>query len=590
MSIINQVSPGFQINEIEVNSVVPGVSTSTGAFVGQFAWGPCDTPIKISDEGGLVRIFGAPSANVSESFIGTSFFSAANFLSYADSLYNVRTVNAATAVNASVSGNTAILIKNENSFANTYLNVNNNNQYGAFIAKYPGKYGNSLTVSVCANNQLFSSWAYSKYFPSAPNTSSYITSTLGRNNVYDEMHVIVIDTLGQFTGTANTVLEIWPFLSKAYDAVDFNGNSSYYKNFLMNNSNYIYAIDPVDYANTALVSNPWGAISTDVTSYPSPNFNYTAPLINGVNGSIPTDGELEFNWTKLVNRQVYPYSLAFVGGASANVASYVLNNVILSQVGGVSQEVKSAIVFASPRLSDVVYSSGNELNNIINNFLPALNSSSSYLVLDNNWKYQYDKYSNIYRWIPLNADIAGLCAYTDSVAGPWYSPAGVNRGNIKNVIKLAWNASKADRDTLYSNGINPVISLQGQGTVLFGDKTALVRPSVFDRIGVRRLFCTIEQAIEQASINEMFEFNDSFSRASFVTMVEPYLRTVKGGRGIQNFKVVCDDTNNTDAVVAANGFVGDIFILPNNSINYIQLNFYGTKSSVTFNYITGQTS
>lgn len=580
MSIINQVSPGFQVNEIEVNSVVAGVSTSIGAFVGQFGWGPCDTPMLISDEGGLVRTFGAPTANSSESFIGTSFFSAANFLAYSNGLYNVRTVNANTAINASVSG-LSLLVKNESVFANAYLNVNNNNTYGPFAAKYPGKYGNSLSVSICANTQQFSSWNYAKYFSSAPNTSNYITNTLGRNNVSDEMHVIVIDTLGQFTGTANSVLEIWPFLSKAYDATDVNGNSSYYKNFLMNNSNYIYATDPVDYANTASGNTSWGLLSTDVTTYYSP-FNYTAQLNGGVNGSAPNDGELESNWSRLNNRQVYNYSLAFTGAASANVTNYVLSNIILSG------DVRSAVLFASPRQSDVVFNSGNELNNITNNFLPALNSVSSYLIVDNNWKYQYDKYSNIYRWIPLNADIAGLCAYTDSVTGPWFSPAGVNRGNIKNVTKLAWNATKSDRDILYANGINPVISLQGQGTVLFGDKTSLTRPSVFDRIGVRRLFCTIEQAIENASINQMFEFNDAFSQASFIALIEPYLRTVQGGRGIANFKVVCDNTNNTPSIVAANGFVADIFILPNNSINYIQLNFYGTKSSTVFNYITGQ--
>ena len=580
MSIINQVSPGFQVNEIEVNSVVAGVSTSIGAFVGQFGWGPCDTPILVTDEGGLVRTFGAPTANVTESFIGTSFFSAANFLSYSNGLYNVRTVSANTAGNATVNA-ASILIKNESVFANVYLNVNNNNTYGAFAAKYPGKYGNSLSVSVCANTQQFSGWNYAKYFSSAPNTSSYITSTLGRSGVNDELHVIVIDTLGQFTGTANTILEIWPFLSKAYDAIDVNGNSSYYKNFLMNNSNYIYALDPVDYANTATGNTAWGLISTDVTSFATP-LNYTTTLSGGANGTVPNDGELENNWAKLINRQIYNYSLAFTGASSPTVTNYVLNNIILSG------DVRSTVLFASPRYSDVVFNSGSELNTVINSFLPALNSTSSYLILDNNWKYQYDRYSNIYRWIPLNADTAGLCAYTDSVSGPWYSPAGVNRGNVKNVTKLAWNAAKADRDVLYSNGINPVISLQGQGTVLFGDKTSLTRPSVFDRIGVRRMFCTIEQAIENASINQMFEFNDAFSQASFVSLIEPYLRTVQGGRGIANFKVVCDNTNNTPSIVAANGFVADIFILPNNSINYIQLNFYGTKSSTVFNYITGQ--
>lgn len=583
MSIFNQVSPGIQVSEFSIPSSVPGVSTSTGAFVGQFSWGPADIPTLIPDQNTLVNTFGQPTANSSEFFIGTSFFSAFNFLAYANSLWNVRTVNANTAFNAASSSNASnLLIKNINSFEKTYLNASANNSFGPFAAKYPGSLGNSITVSVCANTSQFSSWAYANYFSSAPATSDYVSGTPGKSNASDEMHIIVIDSLGQFTGTANSVLEVWPFISKAYDGTDINGNSSYYKDVLMRSSNYIYAIDPVDYANTSTGNTAWGLTSLAVTKFASPS-NYTVQLTNGSNGITPTDGELETNWSLFNNRQQYDYSLAFTGAASANVTNYVLNNVITNPIN----DVQSAILFASPRYSDVVNTPGNELNNIITQFLPTLNTSSSYLVLDDNWKYQFDNYTNTFRWIPLNADIAGLCAYTDQVAGPWYSPAGVNRGNIKNVTKLAWNSSKAARNTLYPLGVNSAISITGQGTVLFGDKTALSRPSVWDRIGVRRLFCTIEKAIDQASIAEMFEFNDSFTQASFVNMVEPYLRQVQGSRGIADFKIVCDSSNNTDAVVSNNGFVADIYVLPNNSINYIQLNFYGTKSSSAFNYMVG---
>jgi phage tail sheath protein FI len=213
--------------------------------------------------------------------------------------------------------------------------------------------------------------------------------------------------------------------------------------------------------------------------------------------------------------------------------------------------------------------------------------SSSYVVADSGWKYQFDKYNNVYRWIPLNADIAGLCVYTDSVRDPWYSPAGFARGAIKNAIKLAWNPAKTYRDTLYAAGVNPVVSFPGQGTVLYGDKTLQNKPSAFDRINVRRLFLSIENAISTAAKFSLFEFNDSFTQAQFVALITPYLRDIQGRRGITDFKVVCDSTNNTPSVVDANQFVGDIYIKPSRSINYIQLNFVAVGTGVDFKTIVG---
>jgi len=230
--------------------------------------------------------------------------------------------------------------------------------------------------------------------------------------------------------------------------------------------------------------------------------------------------------------------------------------------------------------------SGNETTNI-QSWLTALGRSSSYVVADSGWKYQYDRYNNVYRWIPLNGDIAGLCVYTDSIKDPWFSPAGFNRGAIKNCIKLAWNPTKTYRDTLYAAGVNPVVTFPGQGTVLFGDKTLQSKPSAFDRINVRRLFITLEKSIAKAAQYSLFELNDEFTRAQFISLVTPFLRDIQGRRGITDFKVVCDSTNNTSNVIDSNQFVGDIYIKPARSINFIQLNFVAVGTGVDFNTIVG---
>jgi phage tail sheath protein FI len=211
--------------------------------------------------------------------------------------------------------------------------------------------------------------------------------------------------------------------------------------------------------------------------------------------------------------------------------------------------------------------------------------SSSYVVYDSGFKYQYDRYNDVYRWVPLNGDVAGLCARTDYTDDPWFSPAGFNRGQVKNVVRLGYNPRKADRDTLYVNGINPVVSFPGQGVVLYGDKTGLDKPSAFDRINVRRLFITLEKAISTSAKYQLFEFNDSFTRANFRNQVEPFLRDVKGRRGITDFKVVVDETNNTPEVIDTNRFVASIFIKPARSINFVQLDFVATRTGASFEEI-----
>jgi len=266
------------------------------------------------------------------------------------------------------------------------------------------------------------------------------------------------------------------------------------------------------------------------------------------------------------------------GAASQTVSEYIVDNIVESR--------KDCVAFISPEMSDVVNQSGSEVTNITS--YRDMFNSSSYAVMDSNWKYQFDKFNNVYRWVPMNGDIAGLCVRTDFERDPWYSPAGFNRGQIKNVTKLAWNPSKTDRDELYKKGVNPIVSFPGEGTVLYGDKTLLARPSAFDRINVRRLFIVLEKAIARAAKYSLFEFNDEFTRAQFISLVEPYLRDVQGRRGIYQYRVVCDQTNNTPEVIDRNEFIGDIYIKPARSINFIQLNFVAVRTGVAFDEIVGK--
>jgi len=576
MALFNALSPGVTVREIDLTLIIPGVATSIGAYVPTAVWGPVEDIRLIDTETTYVNTYGKPDSN---SYI--SFYTATNFLAYTNALYvsracgaNARNSMANTHANA-----TTILIKNETAFENTYLYATTANAYGSFVARYPGKLGDILKVSVCANYNNFSTWAYNKYFDNPPGTSTYVSDRGGAN---DELHLVVVDTTGKISGTANTVIEKFAYLSKASDAVGIDGTSSYYKQKIFHDSQYIYAMDPVDYANT---SSTWGTESFNKTfANPSSIFEYT---LAGGKDEVPTNSNLFTNWDLFKDKDTYDISLVLTGNSDANTQQYLIDNLVDSNINGI-QGRKDSVVFLSPRQGDVVAQSGQEATNIVNNYLAALNRSSSYAVVDSGWKYQFDKYNNLYRWIPLNADLAGLCARTDLTNAPWYSPAGFNRGQIKNIVKLAWSPTQTYRDLLYVNGVNPVVSFKGEGPVLFGDKTLQAKPSAFDRINVRRLFIVLEKAISKAAKYSLFEFNDQFTRSQFVSLVEPFLREVKAGRGIYDFKVVCDESNNTGVVIDSNQFVGDIYIKPAKSINYILLNFVAVKSSVDFNTVIGQ--
>jgi hypothetical protein len=464
------------------------------------------------------------------------------------------------------------------------------------MARYPGALGNSITVSVIdagSTTAQFNAWnialyniagsnyanvALSGFFNGLPGTS-YNTSQVGGAN--DQIHIAVVDTGGLISGTKGTVLETFPYLSKASDSVDSSGQSNYYKNAIFNNSRYVYAVDPVNYSAT---SGTWGKTSAN-TNFTTLSGTYTLPLSNGIDVAVGTND--------IVNAMNYFADTAQTSISLLMTGPYT-NTAVQTAAINIAATRKDCVAFVSPPQSAVVNNVGSEQTSVVS-WMSGLSSLSggptgSYAIADSGWKYMFDRYNNAYRWVPLNGDIAGLCVYTDTNNAPWYSPAGYTRGQIKNVIKLAWNPPQAGRDALYQVAVNPVVSFPGQGTVLFGDKTMQTQPSAFDRINVRRLFIVLEQAIAKAAQYSLFEFNDGFTQAQFVALVTPFLRQVQAQRGITNFQVVCDSTNNTPAVVNANQFVGDIYIQPARSVNFIQLNFVAVGTGVTFSTITNTTA
>lgn len=567
-----QISPGVSVSEVDLTTVVPSVSTTAGAFVGDFQWGPAEKRTLVTSESELVSKFGEPSANVASNSgvanTGVSFFSAANFLAYGNNLQVVRAVNTST-IN-STSGNTAILLKSEDSYDSGFTA---NAYHGTFGARYPGSLGNSLKVSVCTANATngFAGWTYKSNFAGAPSTTPYVASYGGSN---DQIHIAVIDEDGLFTGTKDAVLEVFAYASQAPDAQYDDGTPAYWKTVIRNNSKYIYALN-----NTAAFS-----ANTDSTAAEHSGTIYTPAFGNtsySLSNGISTNAiasNIQSGLDLFANKDEVDISLIVTGdGFDVATQNYATN---------IAKTRMDCVAFVSPFHGSVVGQVASTATTNVTDWAASL-SGTSYAFADSGWKYQYDKYNNMYRWIPLNGDMAGLCVRTDDNTDPWFSPAGYSRGAVKNVVKLAWNPNQAQRDAIYSAAVNPVVSLPGQGTLLFGDKTLTTQPSAFNRINVRRLFIILEKAISNASKFSLFELNDEFTRAQFVALVEPFLRDVKGRRGIYDFRVVCDNSNNTPAVIDSNRFVGDIYIKPSRSINFIQLNFIAVRSGVSFSEIVG---
>lgn len=684
-----QISPGINVSEIDLTTVVPPVATTVGAFAGVFRWGPLDQRVLVTSENDLVNKFGKPTSINPE-----TWFTAANFLSYSNALYVSR------------AGNTAVMfsaIANSTAFAaNAAHTVKNVDDYGTkvgafdpaveYVARCPGALGNSLKISVCDSANQYSSdinlraattntsfnsantkitlsvgsntatvtlansaalsgdtpvpfantvaamfnvgdyinvgnssigrqalkitgvssvavvntagtntgtatftlslaqplklstdvasntvsrfWEYYNQVDTAPGRSSFVAAN-GNTAANDELHLVVVDEDGMFTGSPGTVLEVFKGLSRATDAKLSDGSSNYYKNVINDRSNYVWWAS--DRANAPSATAMLVASSTNVTPL-------SLSFQGGVDGDETTTpfADIARAYDLFVSPEDVDIALVLTGSARGGTNGEQLPNYLIDNIAEVR---KDCVVFVSPQAADVVNQALDATQNVVD-FRNSVRSSS-FAVMDSGYKYQYDKYNDIYRYVPLNGDIAGLCVRTDNQRDPWFSPAGTSRGQIRNIIKLAFNPNGAQRDVLYKNGINPVITQPGQGAILYGDKTLLAKPSAFDRINVRRLFIVLEKAVSQAAKSFLFEFNDEFTRTQFRNLVEPFLRDVQGRRGIYDFKVVCDETNNTPEVVDANRFVGDIYVKPAKSVNYIQLNFVAVRSGIEFSEIVG---
>lgn len=632
-----QQSPGLEIKEKDASAVTVGLSSTIGATVGEFNWGPVDSPQLVTDELNLVATYGKPTNETN-----TSFLSAANFLTYTNSCW-VNRVAGPLARNATASG-TGLLVKNYSDYENIVLT--NTTASGEFVSRYPGVLGSGLKVSI-ADAGTYATWEYRDLFSGAPGTSEFAAA---RNGVNDELHMVVIDGLGKFNGTYGEVLEKYEFVSKAANAISYQGTNNYYAQVLTNNSKYAYWLNHplggtnwgnsventtftslVDTSTTltvtasnwaagivtltfaAQVSAPYtpGAMIT-VSGFTPAGYNgtytvvacttttvtyalattpgtstvqgsvvdvvydFTYTLTGGVDDNTVVDATRQLGWDAFADTQTYDISLLVTGNASIALSRYVVQNI--------ADIRKDCVVFVSITASAADAAEpifGNNTNRMLS--AKAFKSfDSTFAVIDSGYKYMYDKYNDKYRWIALNADVAGLCARVDITNDPWHSPAGLTKGQIKNVVKLSWNPNKAERDILYPAAINSVINMVGQGTMLFGDRTATTKPSAFDKINVRRLFLILEKSISNSAKYQLFELNDEITRLQFIASIEPFLRDVKGRRGMDDYRVICDETNNTPQVIASNSFVGSILIKPKYSINFLTLNFTAVGPDVTF--------
>lgn len=634
-----QVSPGVLVQERDLTRIIPAVSTSVGAIAAQFTKGPLDEIVTISSEAELVETFGKPNSTNFE-----DFFCAANFLQYSNTLRVVRAQNtgvtnanssgssitikntqdyqdnystgsasvgtfaartagahgnnllvstcpsatafeqdAVTTVNdaSTAAGDTTIVLTSSSSinvgdileFSDTAASTDYNGQRYRVTANNTGT--NTVTIvkketgaggleqAVTNGANVKRRWRYYDVVTGSPGTSPYASDRSGSG---DEIHVIVVDEDGDISGVPGTILESYSKLSKGADAKTPQGDTNYYVDVLYNKSKYIYWMDH----NTS--GSNWGSnvTGTTFTSVTSPT---SESLSGGSDGSTVSTGQKKTAYEKFEDTETVDIGL-IIGGSG--------NSTHVENLITIAENRKDAIAFVSPERTDVVNitDSNTQLINVLG-FYSSI-TSSSYVVFDSGYKYQYDRYNDVYRFVPLNGDLAGLAARTDLIADSWYSPAGFNRGNIRGAVKLAFNPNKSQRDDLYRNRINPVVTFPGQGTVLFGDKTGLSAPSAFDRINVRRLFVTLEKAISTAAKFQLFEFNDEFTRANFRNIVEPFLREVQGRKGITDFLVVCDETNNTGDVIDRNEFIAEIFVKPARSINFITLQFVATRTGVSF--------
>ena len=644
-----QVSPGVQVTEKDLTNVVPAVATSIGGIVMAAQKGPVDEITAIASEEELVQVFGKPQTTGNQYedwFCAANFLGYGNALrvvrptiaglknatadtngllirstdhytntysggagsvgswaartagTWGNSLKvsacyeadNYEQTNVTTLDADEAAGQTEISVTATTGFTLGDI-VNFGEADGSEYKVTAIDTGNSITIerfgtsntdgglrsAIVDTTPVRRRWEFYDLFDSAPGTSDYVKDRSGVETG-DEMHIVVIDTDGSITGVPGQVVETFAGVSKLSDAKKTDGSTNYYVDVIYNESTMIYWMDhptvSTGYGNT---------IATQSTTlFTAQNQVVTTDSLaggdDGTSDFTLSDGEAKDGIDRFKDTETVDLNLFMCGKANATKAGNALD---------MCTDRKDAVAFVSPESSDVV-NIASEVTQTANvkAFFDAL-TSTSYGFFDSGYKYMYDKYNDTYRYVPLNGDMAGLCARTDLVADAWFSPGGFNRGQIRGAVKLAYNPQKANRDILYRSRINPVCSFPGQGTILFGDKTAQAKPSAFDRINVRRLFITLEKAIATAAKFQLFEFNDEFTRADFRNQVEPFLRDVQGRRGITDFLVVCDTTNNPGSVVDRNEFVADIFIKPARSINFISLNFIATKTGVDFAEVVG---
>jgi hypothetical protein len=455
--------------------------------------------------------------------------------------------------------------------------------------------GAGLQTIIPDNSSIRRRWRFSDLFDAAPGTSDWALANA--RGEQDELHVVVYDRTGDITGFAvdtkgqrgSSVIEVFPAMSKNHAAKTTQGGGNYYSDVIFRSSGFIYWTDHLTAG--AAGSNPtthaWGTDGATGTDYTLVSSVDVSALTGGTDDYAVNAGELELAYDKFGDAENVDVNLILGGPSSGAADTEAGQDTFVTMITDLCELRRDCVGFVSPYRGAVVgvTSSITQTANVKEAFDKC--PSSSYMVFDSGYKYTYDKYNDTFRFVPLNGDTAGLCAFTDAVADPWFSPAGFNRGAVRGAVKLAYNPQKADRDILYKARINPVVDFPGQGVTLFGDKTALSKPSAFDRINVRRLFLVLEKAIATASKFQLFEFNDEFTRAQFRNLVEPFLRDVQGRRGIFDFKVVADTTNNTGEVIDRNEFIGDIYIKPARSINFITLNFIAVRTGVAFSEVGG---
>jgi len=646
-----QLSPGVLVKEIDLTNIVPAVATSIGAIAAGFPQGPVEEIIPIGSEQELVNFFGKPNSDNFETwFTAANFLQYGNALrviradtaavnatadgsglkikndtdyenNYADgsgsvgewaakfpgtygNSLGVSICSNATAYEQTVTstvdgahsaGATTLAVTSGADFNVNdiiYLQETDGQQYEVTaiatndltIRQLDNPNGGGLKSAMSGGEAIRRRWRFYDLFDAAPGTSTWATD---RNISADEMHIVVYDRDGGISGfdadiagqRTTAVLETFPFVSQANTAKTPQGGTAFYANVVNTGSSFVRWMD-----HDASLTNAGTQIASGA-SYASTagKAGVLSDDLAGGTDDTPTIGELDIAYNLFADADTIDVNLIMAGTCPASTDGVTHATMIID----LCEARKDCVGFISPRRADVVgVTTGAAQTTNVVAFFNQL-ASSSYAVFDSGYKYMYDKYNDVYRYVPLNGDIAGLAANTDNVAEPWFSPAGYNRGQIRGAVKVAFNPTKAQRDILYPARVNPVMTQPGQGTVLFGDKTALSRPSAFDRINVRRLFIVLEKAIATAAKFQLFEFNDSFTRAQFRNLVEPFLRDVQGRRGITDFSVVADETNNTGEVIDRNEFVADIYIKPARSINFITLNFIAVRTGVAFSEIGG---